>query len=145
MLSVFLVATAEVPIPMMDDSLDDICILPRPDGGVTIMLFIKKAMKIGETVDQFIAREVAENGGGLKCRRMRKSQWGKLPDWPKDRKHRDRWRWDEVNKRVYIDYSLPKTKSEKLNDQYQILGSTQATKAERLDAFLEIEALKARP
>ena len=105
------------------------------------MVFVWKAQRKGETVDQFIAREVKENGGGLACNRVKKSQWRLNPDWPQDKKHRNKWRWDRVNKKLWVDHSL-KDKSEQMASLFEVVRSTSETKERKIDALLEVEALK---
>ena len=60
---------------------------------------------------------------------------------PADKKKRDRWRWNAASGRVLEDMSLPEPRNEALERLQAVIVSTSATRAQKLDALLEREAL----
>ena len=112
-------------------TLDDVCVFVKPDKSISIKYFVEKAKQKNETDSQFIVRENAENNKNETCIKVKKSVI------PIDRKDRNKWRWDSVNKKIFVDTSVitPEDKRETL---WTIAKSTANTITERFTALLEI-------
>ena len=71
--------------------------------------------------------------------------WAKRKDLPVERIDRDQWAWDATLKKVKVDRTIPKSKSQRLRDQFTVISSTASSKNEKLDALLEIEKIRSDP
>ena len=107
---------------------DPICIDQKPG---KMMVFT-----VGETKEKIIS--------DLKDRGVDTSQciWIQRKDLPSNRKDRDQWRWNKTTKQIEVDHSIPKSRSQRLMDQFEIIRSTASNKQEKMDALLEIEKIR---
>ena len=107
---------------------DPVCIDQKPGERVVFT--------VGETQEKIIS--------ALKDRGMDASQciWIQRKDLPSNRKDRDQWRWNKTTKQIEVDHSIPKSRSQRLMDQFEIIRSTASNKQEKMDALLEIEKIR---
>lgn len=77
--------------------------------------------------------------------------WSKVPlsasqlqaKLPADRDQRNRWRWNTGSSTIAVDLGVPPTPAERMEAAYAVLRST-ASRDQKLDALLNIEALRSR-
>jgi len=112
-------------------TLDDVCVFVKPDNSISIKYFVEKAKSKDETDNQFIIRDNAENNKDETCIKVKKV------DIPVDRKDRNKWRWDSVNKKIKINTTVVTAEDER-ESLWGVVKSTTASIAQRFDALVKI-------